>query len=160
VDGKGSGAHLLARGRCNSLAIVDWLNRVASNLTSWAKSGLRLPLPLPLPIYSSRCLKACSSGEPVPGQAHVSVDTACDIDLKHLDVRPHILLSTPQAVRLPLRWIAMLQGRVRADLAASGGIHTGQDAIKMVMAGANVTMLYSALLKRGIQHISVIEAGP
>ena len=81
-----------------------------------------------------------------------------DIDLKHLEVRPHILLSTPQALRLPLRWIAMLHSRVRADLAASGGVHTGTDAIKMIMAGANVTMLCSVLLKRGIQQIEVIES--
>jgi dihydroorotate dehydrogenase (fumarate) len=80
-----------------------------------------------------------------------------DIDLKRLEVRPHILLSTPQALRLPLRWIAMLYGRVGCDLAASGGIHTGTDALKMLMAGANVTMLCSALLKRGISHIRVIE---
>lgn len=80
-----------------------------------------------------------------------------DIDLKHLEVRPHILLSTPQALRLPLRWIAMLHGRLRADLAASGGIHTGTDAIKMIMAGADVTMLCSVLLKRGIKQIEAIE---
>ena len=80
-----------------------------------------------------------------------------DIDLKHLDVRAHILLSTPQALRLPLRWIAMLYGRVACDMAASGGIHTGTDALKMIMAGANVTMLCSALLKRGIPHIREVE---
>ena len=80
-----------------------------------------------------------------------------DIDLSHLEVRPRILLSTPQALRLPLRWIAMLHGRIRTDLAASGGIHTGNDVIKMLMAGANVTMLCSVLLKRGIKHIAVIE---
>ena len=80
-----------------------------------------------------------------------------DIDLKHLEVRPHILLSTPQALRLPLRWIAMLYGRVGVDFAASGGIHTGTDALKLIMAGANVTMLCSALLKRGIPYIRVVE---
>ena len=80
-----------------------------------------------------------------------------DIDLSHLEVRPRILLSTPQALRLPLRWIAMLHGRISADLAASGGIHTGNDVIKMIMAGANITMLCSVLLKRGIKHIAVIE---
>jgi dihydroorotate dehydrogenase (fumarate) len=80
-----------------------------------------------------------------------------DFDLKHLEVRPHILLSTPQALRLPLRWIAMLYGRVGCDMAASGGVHTGTDALKMIMAGANVAMLCSALLKRGIPYIRVIE---
>jgi dihydroorotate dehydrogenase (fumarate) len=80
-----------------------------------------------------------------------------DIDLKRLEVRPHILLSTPQALRLPLRWIAMLYGRVGCDMAASGGIHTGTDALKMIMAGANVTMLCSALIKRGFSHIRTVE---
>ncbi len=49
-----------------------------------------------------------------------------DIDLEALEVRPHVLLSTPQALRLPLRWIGILYGRVRADLAATSGIHDGR----------------------------------
>ena len=80
-----------------------------------------------------------------------------DIDLDNLVVRPNVILSTPHALRLPLRWIAILYGRVRADLAATSGIHTAQDVIKMLMAGANITMLCSALLRHGIDHISLIE---
>lgn len=80
-----------------------------------------------------------------------------DIDLESLEVEPNVLLSTPQARRLPLRWIAMLYGRVQANLAATSGIHTAQDVIKMLMAGANVTMLCSVLYKHGIDQIRVIE---
>jgi dihydroorotate dehydrogenase (fumarate) len=80
-----------------------------------------------------------------------------DIDLETLAVSPNILLSTPMAVRLPLRWIAILRGRVHADLAATSGIHRAADVIKMIMAGADVTMLCSVLLRRGIDHIRVIE---
>ena len=80
-----------------------------------------------------------------------------DIDLEALEVRPHILLSTPQAQRLPMRWIAILYGRVRADLAATGGIHTGQDAAKMLLAGAAVTMMASALLTHGSKHLRTVE---
>ncbi|HEY9430479.1 MAG TPA: dihydroorotate dehydrogenase-like protein [Blastocatellia bacterium] len=80
-----------------------------------------------------------------------------DIDLDNLVVRPNVILSTPHALRLPLRWIAILYGRVRADLAATSGIHTAQDVIKMLMAGANITMLCSTLLRHGIDHISLIE---
>ncbi|MCX7886065.1 MAG: dihydroorotate dehydrogenase-like protein [Verrucomicrobiae bacterium] len=80
-----------------------------------------------------------------------------DIDLDCLEVRPKILLSTPQALRLPLRWIAILKGRIRASLAASGGIHTAEDVVKMLLVGADVTMLCSALLKYGIGHISTVE---
>jgi dihydroorotate dehydrogenase (fumarate) len=82
-----------------------------------------------------------------------------DIDLDNLVVRPNVILSTPHALRLPLRWIAILYGRVRADLAATSGIHTAQDVIKMLMAGANVTMLCSVLLRHGINHIRLIEQG-
>jgi len=80
-----------------------------------------------------------------------------DIDLEELEVRPSVILSTPQALRLPMRWIAILFGRVNADLAATGGIHQATDVLKMLMAGADVTMLCSTLLARGIDHIRVIE---
>jgi dihydroorotate dehydrogenase (fumarate) len=80
-----------------------------------------------------------------------------DIDLDSLDVRPNVLLSTPMAMRVPLRWIAILFDRVRANLAASGGIHRGSDALKMLLAGADVTMLCSVLLRQGIGQIKIIE---
>ncbi len=80
-----------------------------------------------------------------------------DIELETLDISPNLLLSTPMAMRLPLRWIALLYGRIGANLAATSGIHRGTDALKMLMAGADVTMLCSVLLRRGIDHIRVIE---
>jgi dihydroorotate dehydrogenase (fumarate) len=80
-----------------------------------------------------------------------------DIDLETLSVTPNILLSTPMAMRLSLRWIAILYEKIRVDLAATSGIHSAKDVIKMVMAGADVTMLCSVLLRRGIDHIKVIE---
>lgn len=82
-----------------------------------------------------------------------------DINLDNLEVEPHVLLSTPQAMRLPLRWIAILYGHLQADLAATSGIHYAQDVIKMLMVGANVTMLCSVLLRQGIEHIHCIEKG-
>jgi dihydroorotate dehydrogenase (fumarate) len=80
-----------------------------------------------------------------------------DIDLESLDVKPNILLSTPMAMRLPLRWIAILRGRVRASLAATSGIHRATDVVKMLMAGADVTMLCSVLIRHGAKQIAVIE---
>jgi dihydroorotate dehydrogenase (fumarate) len=80
-----------------------------------------------------------------------------DIDLDTLEVKPNILLSTPMAMRLPLRWIAILYGRLHANLAATSGIHRGTDALKILMAGADVTMLCSALIRHGVHQISVIE---
>ena len=80
-----------------------------------------------------------------------------DIELETLEVSPNVLLSTPMAMRLPMRWIALLYGRIGANLAATSGIHHGVDGLKMLMAGADVTMLCSVLLRCGIDHIRVIE---
>jgi dihydroorotate dehydrogenase (fumarate) len=80
-----------------------------------------------------------------------------DIDLDALEVQPNVLLSTPQALRLPLRWIAILYGRIWADLAATSGIHGAPDVLKMLMAGASVTMMASALLRNGIDHLRLVE---
>jgi len=80
-----------------------------------------------------------------------------DIDLESLEVKPNILLSTPMAMRLPLRWVAILHGRVRASLAGTSGIHRASDVLKMLMAGADVTMLCSVLLRHGIPQIKAIE---
>jgi dihydroorotate dehydrogenase (fumarate) len=80
-----------------------------------------------------------------------------DIELETLEVSPNVLLSTPMAMRLPMRWIALLFGRIGANLAATSGIHHGVDALKMIMAGADVTMLCSVLLRHGIDHIQVLE---
>lgn len=82
-----------------------------------------------------------------------------DIDLDHLEVRTNVLLSRPQALRLPLRWIAILYGRIAADLAATSGIHVAEDVLKLLMAGACVTQLCSVLFERGIDYLSVIERG-
>jgi len=81
-----------------------------------------------------------------------------DINLEDLEVYPNVLLSTPQAIRLPMRWIAILYGRVDVDFAATSGILHATDVLKMLMAGAKVTQLVSSLLRHGIGHISVLEA--
>jgi dihydroorotate dehydrogenase (fumarate) len=80
-----------------------------------------------------------------------------DIDLETLEVRPNVLLSTPQALRLPLRWVAILYDRIKANIAATSGIHTAQDVLKVLMAGADVAMLCSTLLRNGIGHLRTIE---
>ena len=80
-----------------------------------------------------------------------------DIDLETLEVKPNILLSTPMAMRLPLRWVAILYLRIEASLAATSGLHRATDVLKMLMAGADATMLCSVLIRHGPQQIRVIE---
>ena len=76
-----------------------------------------------------------------------------DFDLENLEVTPRLVLSNSDELRLPLRWVAILYGRVQADLAITSGIHTSQDVIKGLTAGAKVTMMASELLQNGIRRI-------
>lgn len=80
-----------------------------------------------------------------------------DIDLDSSEVVPQAQLSTSSELRLPLRWIAMLHGRIDLSLAATTGVHCGGDALKLLMAGADVTMLCSALMRHGIGHLRKVE---
>ncbi len=80
-----------------------------------------------------------------------------DIDLEKMEVTPNLTLSVPADMRLALHWIGILHGKIRASLAATSGIYQAHDVIKMVMAGADVTMLCSALMRHGITHIQKIE---
>jgi len=82
-----------------------------------------------------------------------------DFDLDELEVVPNLTLSTSHDLRLPLRWIAMLYGRINADFAASSGIHTPEDIIKVIMAGASVTMATSTFLKYGIDRAEELLDG-
>jgi len=80
-----------------------------------------------------------------------------DIDLEELELRPNVLLSTPQALRLPLTWIGILYAKVKAALAGTGGVHNAEDVVKLVMVGANVTMMCSSLLRHGVNHLRHVE---
>jgi len=79
-----------------------------------------------------------------------------DFDLENLEVAPRLVLSNSDDLRLPLRWVAILYGRVSADLAITSGIHTSHDVIKGLMAGAKVTMMASELLQNGVRRIGQV----
>jgi dihydroorotate dehydrogenase (fumarate) len=79
-----------------------------------------------------------------------------DFDLENLEVAPRLVLSTSDDLRLPLRWVAILHGRLNGDLAITSGIHTAQDVIKGLMAGAKVTMMASELLQKGVRRIGQV----
>jgi dihydroorotate dehydrogenase (fumarate) len=76
-----------------------------------------------------------------------------DLDLESLEVVPNLVLSTSEELRLPLRWVAILYGRISVDLAITTGVHTHEDVLKGIMAGANVTMMASELLQNGVERI-------
>jgi dihydroorotate dehydrogenase (fumarate) len=80
-----------------------------------------------------------------------------DINLEELEIQPNVLLSTPQSLRLPLTWIGILFGKLRANLAATGGVHSAEDVVKLLMVGADVTMLCSSLMRHGVNHLRHVE---
>lgn len=79
-----------------------------------------------------------------------------DVDLEELTVTPALKLSEPSELRLSLRWIALLHGKVNASLALSSGVHSAQDALKGLLAGADVTMSTSALLRHGPEYLTTV----
>jgi len=80
-----------------------------------------------------------------------------DFDIENRAIEPSLDLSTSSELRLRLRWVALLAGQVKADLAITGGVHTAVDAIKSLMAGANVAMMASALIIHGIDHLATVS---
>ncbi len=82
-----------------------------------------------------------------------------DIDVNDFEIVPNLMLSTQFESRLPMRWTAILYGKVAASLAVTSGIHTAKDVVKMILAGADVTMMCSALLRNGISHRGEVESG-
>jgi len=82
-----------------------------------------------------------------------------DIDLENLRIVPDVQLSSSAELRLPLRWIALLRDRIDASLAATTGVHDHLDVAKLLLAGADVTMMASALLRHGPRRMSEVKAG-
>jgi dihydroorotate dehydrogenase (fumarate) len=80
-----------------------------------------------------------------------------DLDIEAMEVRPALELSSSVELRLPLRWIAILHRRFGVSLAASTGVHTATDVLKVLLAGADVAMMTSALLRNGPDHLRSVE---
>jgi dihydroorotate dehydrogenase (fumarate) len=82
-----------------------------------------------------------------------------EIDPEGLRVTPHLALSTPGELRLPVRWIAILRPQLSASLAGASGVHTAEDVVKLILAGADAVMMASALLRHGPAHFCVLLDG-
>jgi len=82
-----------------------------------------------------------------------------DVDLEKLELGPSLVLSDSYDARIPLQWIGILRGQLDTSLAASSGVHTAEDALKLLLVGADVVMVTSALLKYGPAHLTTLEGG-
>jgi dihydroorotate dehydrogenase (fumarate) len=81
-----------------------------------------------------------------------------DINIEELEASPYLELSNSTELRQRLRWIAIIHGHIKADIALSGGVHSFEDIIKGIMVGANVVQIVSSLLKYGPEHLAVLLA--
>jgi dihydroorotate dehydrogenase (fumarate) len=123
------------------------------------KASVRIPVAVKLSPYFSSLANVAARLEEGGADGLVLFNRFYqpDVDLERLEVVPNVLLSTPQALRLPLRWVAILRGQLRLSLAATSGIHWAPDVLKMLLVGADAAMLCSTLLRHGVAVIRTIE---
>ncbi len=130
------------------------------NLAREIKSNLRIPLAVKIghhfSAFANMAYKFDQAG--VDGLVMFNRFYQPDFDLENLEVLSDLNLSSSYELRLRLRWVGILYGRIKADMAVTGGVHTAQDVLKVMMAGASVAMLTSALLQHGTAHIKTILA--
>jgi len=131
------------------------LEQVYIDLVSDVRKQINIPLAVKLspfftslPNMAARLVKAGANGLVLFNRFYQP-----DIDVETLEVAPEIHLSTSEDLRMPLRWVAILYGRIEADLALTSGVHTGEDVIKSAMAGASVSMLASELIHNGAGRV-------
>lgn len=124
-------------------------------LVAEVKSAIKIPLAVKLspfvtslPNFAKRLVEAGADGLVLFNRFYQP-----DFDLDELEIRHSLDLSTSAELRLPLRWISILHGKVNADFALTSGVHTCQDVLKAMMAGAKVAMMASNLLHNGIQVV-------
>jgi dihydroorotate dehydrogenase (fumarate) len=136
------------------------LEKTYVDLVKDIKKQLHIPLSVKLspfftslPSLSSRLVQAGANGLVLFNRF-----IQPDFDIETLEVIPSLQLSTSSELRLPLRWTALLYGNIKADLAVTTGVHTVDDVVKSVMAGANVTMLASELLEKGTRRITELNS--
>ena len=136
------------------------VEQVYADLVSQVKASLRIPVAVKIGAYFSSLPNAARRLDRAGADALVLFNRFYqpDFDLENLEVVPNLILSTPHELLLRLNWVAVLYGKIQADLAVTGGVHTGKDVLKAMMAGARVAMMTSALLKNGIGHLAAVQA--
>ena len=137
------------------------LENAQVELVTDVKRNLEIPLTIKLspyytalPNFASRLVKAGANGLVLFNRFYQP-----DIDTETLEVNPGLVLSNSYDLRLPLRWVAILYGTLKADLALTSGVHNEQDVLKAMMAGANVVEIASELIANGASAATKILAG-
>ena len=131
------------------------------NLVRRVKESIRIPVAVKLSCFFTSMASMAKQFDLAGAGALVLFNRFYqpDFDLELLDVVPNLSLSRPDELLLRLHWVAIIFGRVDADLAITGGVHSSLDVLKSVMAGASVAMMTSALLRNGIEHLTTVRTG-
>jgi dihydroorotate dehydrogenase (fumarate) len=137
------------------MAAADVERRYA-NLVSLVKRAVSVPVAVKIGAqFSSLCHFARQLADVgADGLVMFNRYLEPDINLSSLQIMPHLVLSTRNELRLPLRWIGILRDQTSMSLAATSGIHFPEDAVKLILVGADVCMMTSALFKHGVEYVS------
>ena len=129
------------------------------DLVKQVKSTIRIPVAVKLGPYFSAMAHFAHELDKAGADGLVLFNRFYqpDFDIENLEVVPTVALSTSQELLLRLHWVAILYGHVRPDMAITGGVHTAEDVLKSMMAGARVAMMTSALLRNGIGHLGRVR---
>lgn len=127
-------------------------------IVSTLKKAISIPVAVKLSPYFTNMARMAKNLVQAGGNALVMFNRFYqpDIDLEEMSVKPHLILSTSFESRLALRWIAILYKKLQVSFAATGGIHTTEDAIKLILAGADVVQLCSILLNKGVGYLNIL----
>ncbi len=122
------------------------------------KANVKIPVAIKLSPYFSSLARMAKELDEAGANGLVLFNRFYqpDLDLNELEVKPGVVLSSSNDLRLPLRWIAILDDKVKASLAGSTGVHTAMDALKLIAAGADITQICAALLINGPAYIGKI----
>jgi len=136
------------------------VERLYCDLLEEIRARVRIPLAVKLGPYFSSMANMALELDEAGADALVLFNRFYqpDFDLDTLVIAPSLALSHPSELRLRLHWVGVLYGYIGADLAVTGGVHSGSDVLKSMMAGARVAMMTSALLKHGISHLRTVRA--
>jgi dihydroorotate dehydrogenase (fumarate) len=137
------------------------VEQMYADLVRDVKASVRIPVAVKLGHFWSAMANVAARLDGAGADALVLFNRFYlpDFDLENLEVVPQLTLSSSYELLLRLHWVAILHGHVRADLAVTGGVHTVEDVLKAMMAGARVAMMTSALLREGIEHLAALRAG-
>ena len=135
------------------------VEKIYCDLVSHVKASIKIPVAVKLGPYFSSLPNMARQLDTAGADAMVLFNRFYqpDFDLESLEVVPNLVLSNSHELLLRLHWTALLFGNVKADLAITGGVHTAEDVIKSMMAGAKVSMMTSALLRHGIDYAATLQ---